>query len=309
MLREFRELSFWKHHTITAVVAFGLLTLSRTTGVFGGDTFWTLTLRSAVHIAVAYPIFTVGAHLAMTGLPNNIPLVFRALVGCLIVIPLIALISPVAAWSLGVMPAHIYQGPTRADLYEAIRIGYWDIVVGYATLGIGVWLFLNFEWWRLQLGTDLPLRQPEPQAVHKRTHSPIKDAAPAGVFAGPAFIKRLSPEKRGELWALTAEQHYLRVYTNRGDDLILMRFSDAIAELEHADGLQIHRSHWVARIGVKHMDEDGSRIFVILKNDIRIPVSRPNSAAAKLAFESSCAPAEGAVMQEIEAETVSDSSA
>ena len=45
-------------------------------------------------------------------------------------------------------------------------------------------------------------------------------------------------ELRGaEIFAVEAEDHYLRLHTSRGSDLILMRLSDAVAELE-AKGLK-----------------------------------------------------------------------
>ncbi len=262
------------------MIAFLLLTLARTNGVNDSESFLTITVRSAVHVAVAYPLFTIGAHLAMTGLPQRIPLFFRALVGCWIMAPLLAVIAPVATWMFGVLPLHVYEGTERADLIEGIRLHYWRIVIGFATLGPALWLFLNFEWWRFKMGADMPLRMP----VSPVNRPSVFPQGAAGIVAGPNFVRRLSAEKRGALWALTAEQHYLRVYTNKGDDLILMRLSDALGELEQADGLQIHRSHWVARIGVERLVEEDKRLFVILKNGVRLPVSRPNNAAAKLMF-------------------------
>ena len=42
------------------------------------------------------------------------------------------------------------------------------------------------------------------------------------------------------------EDHYVRVFTDAGESLILLRLSDAMAEVRDVPGLQIHRSHWVA---------------------------------------------------------------
>lgn len=61
------------------------------------------------------------------------------------------------------------------------------------------------------------------------------------------FRRRLSAKRRtARLIAVEAEDHYLRVHTDAGDELLTMRFGDALAELARADGLQIHRSWWVA---------------------------------------------------------------
>ena len=46
-------------------------------------------------------------------------------------------------------------------------------------------------------------------------------------------------------------QNYVEVWTERGTHLVLMRLSDAIRETAGENGLQIHRSHWVALGAVK----------------------------------------------------------
>jgi len=46
--------------------------------------------------------------------------------------------------------------------------------------------------------------------------------------------------------ALTAEDHYLRVITDKGSALILMKFEDALAALNGYPGIQTHRSWWLA---------------------------------------------------------------
>lgn len=51
------------------------------------------------------------------------------------------------------------------------------------------------------------------------------------------LLSALSPDRRGALLALAAEDHYLRVYTDRGENLILRRFGDALADLAGLDGL------------------------------------------------------------------------
>ncbi len=77
-----------------------------------------------------------------------------------------------------------------------------------------------------------------------------------------------------KLLALQSEDHYLRVHTDLGDALILMRLSDAIAELADVPGAQTHRSWWVARDGViKSMRGDG-KAMLTLRGEIEAPVSR-----------------------------------
>ena len=61
------------------------------------------------------------------------------------------------------------------------------------------------------------------------------------------FPDRLPFKLRGAaIRAVQSEDHYLRIHTDRGSDLILMRLSDALDELEGLEGAQTHRSWWVA---------------------------------------------------------------
>jgi len=77
-----------------------------------------------------------------------------------------------------------------------------------------------------------------------------------------------------EAWALKAEQHYVRVYGNKGDDLILYRFSDALRDVATLEGLQVHRSYWVAKAAIERIEAASTSYEIILKNGLRVPVSR-----------------------------------
>lgn len=93
---------------------------------------------------------------------------------------------------------------------------------------------------------------------------------------------RLPPPFRGaEICAVLAEDHYLRVHTSAGATLILMRFADALAELEGIEGAQVHRSWWVARAAMLAVKRDGRRLSLKLKGGVEAPVSRPNVRALR----------------------------
>jgi DNA-binding LytR/AlgR family response regulator len=77
-----------------------------------------------------------------------------------------------------------------------------------------------------------------------------------------------------KLLAVQAEDHYLRVHTDLGDALILMRLSDAIAELIEVPGAQTHRSWWVARDAVTKSSRSDGKALLILTGEIEAPVSR-----------------------------------
>lgn len=100
----------------------------------------------------------------------------------------------------------------------------------------------------------------------------------AAANANPArFLERMPPKLRGAaLYAVSAEDHYLRLHTSKGSDLILMRLADAIGELDGLEGAQTHRSWWVARDAVENTRREGERVVLVLKGGTEAPVSRPN---------------------------------
>lgn len=101
--------------------------------------------------------------------------------------------------------------------------------------------------------------------------------APSAAAVSVRFLDRLPIRLRGaSLYAISAEDHYLRLHTSKGADLILMRLSDAIAELEGIEGAQTHRSWWVARDAVEGVRREGVKLTLLLKGGIEAPVSRPN---------------------------------
>jgi DNA-binding LytR/AlgR family response regulator len=99
-------------------------------------------------------------------------------------------------------------------------------------------------------------------------------AAPVGT-APARFPDRLPMKMRGAtIRAVQAEDHYLRIHTDRGSDLILMRLSDALEELEGLEGAQTHRSWWVAREAVRDVSRGDGRATLTLEGGVLAPVSR-----------------------------------
>ena len=101
------------------------------------------------------------------------------------------------------------------------------------------------------------------------THAGAPGATPA------RFLDRLPAKLRGaRLIAVQAEDHYLRLHTDRGSDLILMRLADALIELEGLEGAQTHRSWWVARDAVASVARGDGRAALTLDGGAVVPVSR-----------------------------------
>jgi hypothetical protein len=105
--------------------------------------------------------------------------------------------------------------------------------------------------------------------------APIQTHAAAAGAPAPKFLARVPAKLKGaEIYAVEAEDHYLRLHTSLGQDLILMRLSDAIAELEGVEGAQTHRSWWVARGAVTEAERLDGRAVLTLKDGAEVPVSR-----------------------------------
>ena len=105
-----------------------------------------------------------------------------------------------------------------------------------------------------------------------------KDSITPQELARPALIERLKPNLRSaEIYALSAQDHYVNVITSKGKDLIFMRLTDAIQEVHPLPGLSPHRSWWVAENGVKKVSKSEGKVSLILHDDSNVPVSRNSS--------------------------------
>ena len=122
---------------------------------------------------------------------------------------------------------------------------------------------------------ELPALSPVPAAAAE----PATEADATCVFR-----QRLSAKRReARLLAVAAEDHYLRVHTDAGEELIALRFADALAELAEAPGFRTHRSWWVAASALEGVRWRRGRGEARLCNGLVAPVSRGEAAALKAA--------------------------
>ncbi len=99
----------------------------------------------------------------------------------------------------------------------------------------------------------------------------------------PAALRAKLPPRlaRARLVAVEAEDHYLRIRTEAGSTLVLMRLGDALEALSGMDGYRTHRSWWVARTAVEAVRWKGGRGALTLSDGSSAPVSRTYAAALK----------------------------
>ena len=90
-----------------------------------------------------------------------------------------------------------------------------------------------------------------------------------------AFRMRLSAKRRGaRLIAIEAEDHYVRIHTDQGSELLTMRFSDALMELGQVHGHQLHRSWWAAGDAIEEVRWQRRSGEARLAGGLTAPVSR-----------------------------------
>jgi hypothetical protein len=109
-------------------------------------------------------------------------------------------------------------------------------------------------------------------------------AEPAEACSDEAFRQRLSARRReARLIAVEAEDHYLRIHTDAGDELITLRFADALDELAGVAGFQTHRSWWAAAGAIEGVRWRRGRGELRLAGGLIAPVSRTYAARLKTA--------------------------
>ena len=112
----------------------------------------------------------------------------------------------------------------------------------------------------------------------------VQAEAPAEVATAPGEALRARLDfkyRQAAIFALSAEDHYLRIHTSAGETLILMRLYDAIRELDGIEGSQVHRSWWVAKDAVADVARGDGKVDLVLKSGLRTPVSRRYQKALK----------------------------
>jgi DNA-binding LytR/AlgR family response regulator len=128
-------------------------------------------------------------------------------------------------------------------------------------------------------------RQQAPSAITTATMPII--AGPTIIAEQSAITAKLAQRLPGRLGSdilcLQMEDHYVRVHTSLGQEMILMRMRDAIAEMAGIEGTQVHRSWWVARHAVATVKRDGKTATLTLSTKVEVPVARDRVADLKAA--------------------------
>jgi len=175
--------------------------------------------------------------------------------------------------------------PQTSKLYAPELLGnkFGLLYLQCALIGIGIFLLMQLIFPNRartmqsgnrpsQFSASSEIRPQEPEAENLE-----KAEAP------PALLKRLPLGFPSPIYALGVEDHYVRVYAKNCTEMVLLRLRDAIAEMDGVDGMQVHRSWWVARAVISSSKRDGRNYKLVLHNDMEIPVSRSYAGRLKQA--------------------------
>jgi hypothetical protein len=143
-----------------------------------------------------------------------------------------------------------------------------------------------FDWYAQVLVISLPItvlllwakRFDTTNAAHMSAPNARSDTAEA-----QSPCEELQAHLNRKLMCLQMEDHYVRIHTEAGSELVLSSFKDAIDALGLHDGLQVHRSWWVSRSAVVRPVWSGRKVELELTNGIRAPVSRTSVAKLRAA--------------------------
>ena len=122
------------------------------------------------------------------------------------------------------------------------------------------------------------------QGVDTRLEAVTETAGTVEADKAVSFLGRHASTLAGHrLRALQAEDHYLRIHTDGGSVLVLMRMRDATAELGDGAGWQPHRSFWLASDAGGHAMRRGQAWQIALDTGLTVPVSKSAAQAMRKA--------------------------
>jgi len=144
-----------------------------------------------------------------------------------------------------------------AELTESLLLGqpfsgdHWARSLPYTFLVITVFDIVHFVF-------AMPVIQA------KSRHEAEPEKRPPITLAGRTF-------KRGTIhWAMS-QDHYLKISTGDKTEMVLARMADLADQTDPEEGLQPHRSWWIAPHAIKALKDSGG---VLMKDGTVVPVAR-----------------------------------
>ena len=182
-----------------------------------------------------------------------------------------------AAFNLLLMDRIVFQMGGQQELEPISMPGLIGELRDSGTVSVLFWVLLNSP--RLiMIAQQKDTADADAMSVPDQTQaaSAPSTTLPAAAEDSPLIelLSRLPRRIGTDIVAVSAELHYLRVYTRSGEALILMSFGRAVEALGVIRGLRVHQSHWVALAHVLSLDSEGDRVLCRLDTGLEVPVSR-----------------------------------
>lgn len=196
----------------------------------------------------------IGCQLGLARIPGFsawslwVQLILSGVIGAVLLTPLLSLLDQ---WT-----------DTAGALRDTGLLRLWTSeFFGAAPAIVSAWLAMNLPF---ILGYRIRSTSPADDA----TSETLSEASTASI------IEKIPRERRGELFYMEAELHYVKVVTSQGASLILYNLKDAAAELNTEVGMLCHRSFWVAFDAIDSFNRKGRQGLITLVDGTVIPVSR-----------------------------------
>ncbi len=116
--------------------------------------------------------------------------------------------------------------------------------------------------------------------VRPRAQAPAREGGREGLIPVEAPAPAADP---GAVLYLKMEDHYVRIRTEHGSRLEMGPLARVTAGLSGVEGLQTHRSWWVARRAIIGVERDGRNLRLRLIDGETAPVSRASVAKLRAA--------------------------
>ncbi len=152
----------------------------------------------------------------------------------------------------------VWEGPVWSELLR-----YALIVIAFEVM-LSTLLFPS-------LFRELSRKNEARAEIRARVQAGEKKPAPAG----PRFLSAGGQDfALDDLLYLKSVENYVEVVMRDGSAMIRAALKDLTRQLDAADGMQTHRSYWVARGAAVGMVRQGGNAVILLTNGAEIPVSR-----------------------------------
>ena len=179
--------------------------------------------------------------------------------------------KPAATWAAIILGAAVVTAPFQI-LVSSVGTAMWPILK----------ILRPIDWYLEGLLTAEPVVAGftllgQARMRKRRLASEADEAAPLSPAHG------LLGAAPAAVLCLQMEDHYVRVHTHGGSRLVLTTLSQAMAAMDGIEGLQVHRSWWVARSAVAQAVADGRNLRLQLVNGVVAPVARSAVAGVRAA--------------------------